>query len=749
MGEWDPHKARRKKLAYWLVVFVFLLGACVAFSSFDLKFLTPETLGQTFVLAALSAVIFLGLVTLIFVILRTLARLYFEQQAGAAGSKFRSKMVIGALGLSFVPVLALFLFSYGLMNRSIDKWFSMPVEEVSGRTAAVADLLTAYAGENAQAEADSLAASSEAQQSYQTGNFGFLLDEMRARHATLQGGFSVALYDGRPEALYDLPQLTWGDLQRVLPQAATRHGSPQVFALGSTQYSLASAAVGGRGRILVAIPLPTGYGQMLQSLESSRRKYEKLRADRRLIRRLYMQLLLFITLSVLFASTWFGLYLSKQVTRPVTALAEATQAVAEGRLDHRVEVQAGDELAALVVSFNRMTSDLESSRTQIINSQAQLAEVNSQLERRTRYMETILESIPTGVLSVDAAGGVIRINAAFIRMFHVLAVPHAGRLSGLRLADLFTAEDVEGLQHMMRQAERMGTTSSEMEIAAGGVTLQISATVAAMAASYRTGRQRLGYVMVFEDLSDLLRAQKQTAWSEVARRVAHEIKNPLTPITLSAQRIRRHIARGAAGGNSQAVIAGCAETIINAAESVRKLVDEFSQLARFPQFNPRPCNLNEVIADALTLFTGRLDGITMHTYLDRQLPQIVADPDGLKRVVTNLVDNAAESMNGSMVRELAITTTLLEDRESVELMIADTGHGVTPELKEKLFLPYFSTKERGTGLGLAIVNRIVEEHHGSIRVEENRPVGTRFILELPVNGAGAADIPSGENGAAV
>jgi nitrogen fixation/metabolism regulation signal transduction histidine kinase len=252
-------------------------------------------------------------------------------------------------------------------------------------------------------------------------------------------------------------------------------------------------------------------------------------------------------------------------------------------------------------------------------------------------------------------------------------------------------------------------------------------------ATLRHQGERSGYVVVFEDLSDLLKAQKQAAWREVARRVAHEIKNPLTPIALSAERIQRHLDRATPSDPaSLEVVRSCAETIEGAVETVRRLVDEFATLARFPVAKPQPSNINEIIENALSMFNGRLDGISLHRSLATDLPKVLADSEAMKRAVANLVDNAAEASQDSVVREIGISTALVASRDAVEITVADTGHGVTRELKEKLFLPYFSTKKRGTGLGLSIVSRIVEDHHGSIRVEKNDPVGSRFIIELPV-----------------
>jgi len=239
--------------------------------------------------------------------------------------------------------------------------------------------------------------------------------------------------------------------------------------------------------------------------------------------------------------------------------------------------------------------------------------------------------------------------------------------------------------------------------------------------------------VVFEDLSDLLKAQKQAAWREVARRVAHEIKNPLTPIALSTERIQRHLDRSTTADRaSMGVIRSCAETIAGAVETVRRLVDEFATLARFPVAKPLPADINDIIESALSMFNGRLDGIALHKSLAADLPRVLADNEAMKRAIANLVDNAAEATESSVLREIEISTALVGSRDAVEITVSDTGHGVTRDVKEKLFLPYFSTKKRGTGLGLSIVSRIVEDHHGSIRVEENRPVGTRFIVELPV-----------------
>jgi two-component system, NtrC family, nitrogen regulation sensor histidine kinase NtrY len=721
----------RRQVLILLAISVFLLLAIlVSQTAFDQTILQPENNQQTVVLYALSLLVSLLFVALFFVLARNLLKLIAERRMGVLGSKFRTRMVAGALLLSFVPVIVMYWFAYGLMNRSIDKWFSTPVEEVRADTQAMASLLASYATQNARAEAAAIAASPEIERAFSGHGFAGAVSEFQHHELTLQGGFALALRDGNAEAAFNAPA-AWPVLKTRLPMAEVEAGQPAQFTWQQTDYTLGSVAVQGGGLILVAIPLPGEFSRTVRQVEASQLRYFQLSLERRRVRGTYMLLLLLLTVVVLFVTTWLALFLAKLVTRPLAALAEATEEISRGRLDYRIEVSAADEIGDLVRSFNRMAEDLEASRRQIDASSRDLSAANAELDQRRRQMETILESIPTGVLSLDVARQVTHINHALLRMFHPDA-QHDGTaqvLRGASLAEVFPAEFLEDLEPLLRRADRMGVTTSQMEMQLPHSSLNVAVTVATL----HHQNKGAGYVVVLEDLSDLLKAQKQAAWREVARRVAHEIKNPLTPIALSAERIQRHLDRAKPDDPaSLAVVRSCAETIAGAAETVRRLVDEFSTLARFPVANPQPADINNVIESALSMFNGRLDGIGLHKSLATDLPRVMADTEAIKRAVANLVDNAAEAVQDSMVREIEITTTLVASHDAVEVTVADTGQGVTRELKEKLFLPYFSTKKRGTGLGLAIVSRIIEDHHGSIRVEENHPVGSRFIVELPV-----------------
>jgi nitrogen fixation/metabolism regulation signal transduction histidine kinase len=717
-SEDTSRRQRRITLLVLAVMIVVLLALLISQTSFN--FLSPDDSQETLVFSALSAIVFLLFVALSLVLLRNLLKLYAERRGGVLGSKFRTKMVLGALLLSFTPVLFLFLFAYGLMNNSVNRWFSQPVEELRASSTQVARELSEYVQSNASAEAQSITEAPETQKSYATQNFSGLLNILRQHDASLQDGFALALLDGEPVAAYHLPA-GWPLLRKNF---GPRPAEIRRLDWAGTQYAIGSRAMGNHGEVIVALPLPRSFVTTLAKMDASQERYQQLRSARRQLRQTYILALLLITAAVLFAATWLSLYLARLATRPISALAEATQEISKGNLEYRVDVAAYDEFGQLVDSFNRMAGELESNRKQIEASSHELADANVNLERRTKQLATLLENIPTGVLSLDVQLRASRSNPALLMQLG----PGTAVTPGSSLREVFGTEAAEEMTRLLRKADRMGTVTAQMELNTKRGLINVALTVA----SIKMDRQRLGYVLVFEDFTELLRAQKQAAWREVARRVAHEIKNPLTPIALSAERIRRHLERGSQPDEaSLAIMHGCAETISGAVETVRTLVDEFSTLARFPAAQPTPNDLNPIVEAALQTFEGRLDDVRIRTDLSPDLPAVMADPLALKRAIANLVDNAAEAMQGAHVRELHVSTAPVDGREAVEIVVADTGHGVTPEVKEKLFLPYFSTKRRGTGLGLPIVSRIVQEHNGNIRVEENDPVGARFIIELP------------------
>jgi len=385
-----------------------------------------------------------------------------------------------------------------------------------------------------------------------------------------------------------------------------------------------------------------------------------------------------------------------------------------------------------------MTEQLGEGRRQINDFTQSLEQAIQERERRRQLMEAILENIPTGVISLNAAGEISRVNTAVVSILGDYA------RSALTLPELLGEDAARDVLHLMRRSLRMGAASHEIEIAAGGRLVRAAVTVSSLGPR----KANPGFVVVIDDLTDLLHAQKTAAWQEVAQRIAHEIKNPLTPIQISAQRLLRYLDRTTAaklGGERtefEKLAAECAKLIEREVQTLESLVNEFSQFARFPAARLAPADLNTIVTSALELFRGRLDGVTLRTELAASLPHVKADPELMRQVIANLIDNAAEAMEGSPLRRLGVATRVDSDGDAVEVEISDSGHGISPADKERLFLPHFSTKDRGTGLGLAIASRIVAEHNGTIRVEDNLPVGTRFVVRFPAVEPAAAPAPA-------
>ncbi len=712
-----------------------------ALNAFRLSFLHPSSSGQIFLFTALSVIVFLLFVTLLLLLLRNILKLLADERSRVLGSRLRSRMLVGAVLLSFAPALFMFLFSFLLMNRSIDRWFSQPVAELRDNSTRIALELAHYVSLNARAEAESLARSPSFTQHYESGDPSRLLDEIRTHRITLQGGFAVVYRDGAPVAQYQLPQPSqpamvhaWLDdddtgkndqpeeFTSAALKAAQRTDEP-ILAVGTNQYAVGDATIDDGGLVVVGLPMPEGLSTTVGQIRSGASQYWTLYRERRSIRSTYLLLLLLLTTLIFFASSWLALYLSKQITRPVEALADAMNAIGEGQYDQRVTVSATEELGELVRSFNHMASDLEQSRILAETSASQLSAANLTLEARRKELETILETIPSGVVTLNSERSILQANRAFLN----LVAPHQQRdLTGVPLASVFAAEVASELTVLERRAQRMGIAATEFEVPTASGILSLTATIAVL----DLGNHKRGSILVLEDVTEFLRAQRQLAWKEVAQRVAHEIKNPLTPIALSAERIRRHMDRNLP--ESPGVIRRCVDVILSSVGSMSTLVDQFAVLAEFPAAQPKPADLNAIVDSAVILFHGRLEKIHIEQRLALDLPPVMADAQALTRALANLIDNAAEAMQNSLLRVLSIETRLSESPGMAELILADTGHGLTGEMRERLFLPYVSTKQRGTGLGLAIAAKVVQEHHGAIRAENNSPAGARFILELPL-----------------
>jgi two-component system nitrogen regulation sensor histidine kinase NtrY len=736
-------KHKRATLAVLGAIALLLLLLLTALNAFNLNaFFYPHSAAAIFLFTALSVVVFLLFITLLLLLSRNILKIYADRRSRLLGSRLRSRMLIGALLLSFAPAVFLFLFSFGLMNRSIDRWFSQPVAQLREDSTRIAFELSHYVTQNARAEADSLARSEAIALNYQAGNTTALLDEIRTHRITLQGGFAILYRDEAPIAQYQVPAAAgqvavraWMDNNAVQPRsteplttiirkAAQRTDEP-ALAIGDTEYALGMATTSGGGVVVVGLPLPSGLSETVSEVRSGTEKYWAVYRERRSIRSTYLLLLLLLTALTFFASSWLAWFFSKQITRPLENLADAMDQIAAGHYAQRVTISATEELGELLQAFNHMAADLEQSRMIAEQSSAQLFEANTALEQRRRELETILETIPGGVVTLDEGLHIIQANQAFADL---LPPGSPASLNGVALTELLPPEIADGLKLLSRRAQRMGVAAAEFEVRSAKGKLNLAATMALL----HLGQSRRGSILVLEDVTEFLHAQRQLAWKEVAQRVAHEIKNPLTPIALSAERIKRHLDRNTP--ESPDIIHSCSNIILGSVETMRTLVDQFAVLAQFPTAQPAPANLNSIVESALLLFEDRLEDIQVDVHFDAALPPVMADAETLKRALTNLIDNAAEAMQDSRTRKLKITTGLTEHHEMAEVTLSDTGHGLTDETRERLFLPYFSTKQRGTGLGLAIAAKIIQDHQGAIRAEQNYPAGARFIIELPLAG---------------
>jgi PAS domain S-box-containing protein len=739
--------APRKKTSKFGLVFGGLLLALLLAAVFTLGSLRipfePDRWQEFLILYAVSTFMVAALLVFGLIFARTLLRTWAERRAEKLGGRFKTKMVAGAMAIALLPVVFMFIISYALLNRTLSRWFPRPLEIATEESQKLFNELGKLEHQRLKIIARN-AVQRDSTRSVPPGKG----DGTIGIRVALESGADVAWTVGAKGAVEagigkSMHSIGRGDmvipldspphLVRMMPSGAELWQIQGEFVLGARE-----PLAGGAGDLVVSRSLPRSFGPAYSEIETQSATYNESKQTLRAYKNQLLLTLALFTVLLLFSAMWFALFLSKQVVGPIQALAEATREISRGNFDYRVEVPARDELGTLVSSFNQMSAQLADSGRQINEFTRNLQDAVSELERRRKLMEAILENIPTAVLSLDENGAIRRANPSVAKIFGAAA------RDAHTLEALAGEEAARGLQQLMRKSLRMGTASKELAITLPDRVLHAAVTVSSLGPR----RANPGFVVVIDDLTDLLHAQKAAAWQEVAQRIAHEIKNPLTPIQLSAQRLSRYIekqkALPAASGTPselEQLTAECAALIQSEVTALKTLVDEFSQFARFPTVKLVSADLNAIVLSALDVFGGRLEGVTLRTELAPGLPPAKADPELLRRVLVNLIDNAAETLEGTTVKELALSTCLSDDGESFEIVVADSGHGISPEDKDRLFLPHFSTKERGTGLGLAIASRIVAEHHGTLRVEDNVPVGARFVIRLP-----AAEVAQEKNG---
>ncbi len=702
--------------------------------------LSPDFLTE-FVLYGLWAADLTILLGLTFVLARNVIKLIIERRRALPFARFRGKLVAVLLGMTLIPAVLVLLVGSELIRNSVDRWFNAPVEEVL----TAADLIASDYYRDRQ-------------------------NRVTADAERMAAALSTAAFDGADVGVVRdriLPEVTQGRVKmvevyrvtpRVQPPEATAYvdvaapDMPRGYARAVAD-RMASRAAGGESEPPIPERLPGG-GELIRAAAAVHRNgsaqpvaivvasdvlvddlagrarriqdayedYSTLRAVRQPLAGVYLSFFLMMTLMILVGATWMGLYLAKRITEPVQRLATAAREIEAGHLDYRVdrETVSDDEFGSLVEAFNSMATEVGKSRRRLERSTVDLERKHLEVEGRRRYIETILERIATGVVSIDAAGRISTLNSAAMRLLGLGA-----SAVGQSAADVFSREELQPFGALLRAAGTGKAEPSAQEIALMRDDRELQ--LAAVATALRGTEGSDGMVLVVDDVTPLIRAQKVAAWREVARRLAHEIKNPLTPIQLCAERIRRHFSNAAEP--TQALVEECTSTIVGEVDSLKALVDEFSQFARMPAPRAMPTDLHALLNEALLLYSGLLGDVRFEYRFAEKLPKVRVDVEQIRRVIINLVDNAIEAMNRSGV--ITIETQHDPGASLVRLIVTDDGPGIPAAEREKLFMPYYSTKRRGSGLGLAIVRRIVAEHGGTIEVGDNEPRGTKFTIELP------------------
>ncbi|MDP2626091.1 MAG: ATP-binding protein [Candidatus Rokubacteria bacterium] len=726
--------AEQSKRKRNLLIISGILILLVVGTVFEVGIRTPQIplASNLLVLALLNLnlVVFLLLLILLF---RNLVKLSFERRHKVLGARFKAKLVLAFLSLALVPGILIFIIASNFITTSIEGWFKPQVERPLDQALQVAQTYYQTLEGTALRHARYMARVAEREGllgEERREALAAFLDEQRER----LGLSAITVFDRRGQEQFHAKD-------PALAAVATRSMHKDKVAQGLGGQEVTTVHELDRGDMIQAVvPIRDSSRQVegvlvvsshvsqrlenrLRGISQAFQEYKQLKLLKNPIKAIYILLFLLMTLIIVFSAVWFGLYLARGITDPIQMLAEGTREVAAGNLGYQVQVRADDEIGILVDSFNRMTRDLASSRTKLEEAYLDLQAKHGEMEMRRRYTETVLEAVATGVVSLDPEGRVTTINGAAERMLGIPAQAALGQLDSAVFRRPEFGEIAALIKRMTRLKEGMVEHEVHLRRDGQAITLLSSAT-----ALRGPDGADMGLVLVFDDLTELLKAQRLAAWREVAQRIAHEIKNPLTPIQLSAQRLRRRLA-GNRSPEEKQLLEEATSTIIQEVDGLKQLVDEFSRFARMPALALRPTDLARLLDGVIVLYRESHPALAITSAFSPDLPQIEVDPNQIKRAVLNLVDNAVEAVG--QAGEVTVETVWLPEARRARIVVADTGPGIAQEDRERLFLPYFSTKATGMGLGLSIVHQIVIDHGGTIWLEDNLPQGSRFVLELP------------------
>jgi two-component system nitrogen regulation sensor histidine kinase NtrY len=707
---------KRRKREGIVILVTALMVAALIFFEVQLPDVAPEySLGSNIVFFLLINVNIILLGLLVFLVVRNLVKLVVEHKRRMLGSRLQARLVLAFVAMVLVPSVLLFMIAGGLLRRSFDRWFDSKVESALQGSLEIGQTYYQNSANNALFYARQLSQRITAEGLAEQPRLADLKKFVEAKQREYNLG-TVELFspDGQPFVVAFNQQVPTGVTikpeSEFLNRALRGLEVTRTQAFGDGDVIRGGVPIYARdkrilGVVVVDYYVPKSISKRAIQISQSYEQYKYLTFLKAPVKNSYLLTMLLITLVIIFAATWCGIYLSKGITVPIQKLAEGTHQVAQGNWDYKIEAGGDDEIGVLVNSFNQMTGDLK--------------QIKLELERRGNVVQTLLANIAAGVVSVDPSGKITTWNKAAEQILEVAAE----RALGKHYQEVFRAEPLLGLREIVDSVK--GGESIEREIKLS-LHEQLRNVVVSAATLHDDDGSILGTMLFLEDITQIQKVQRMEAWREVARRIAHEIKNPLTPIQLSAERLRKRYAKilEEDGG----ILDKCTATIIQQVDDLKKLVNEFSQFARLPSAQLMSHDLNEIVSEALVLFKEGHSGIEFQ-FRPGAIPPVVLDRDQMKRVLMNLLDNAVAAVQGS--GEIKLATNYENARGKVTLEVADNGCGLAPDIRSKIFEPYFSTKENGTGLGLTIVSQIVEDHRGYIRAWPNDPQGTRIIVELP------------------
>lgn len=725
------HKKRRREFYIILavipvVVLLTYLESHISLISGDIPVAT-----SILVLGMINVNIIL-LLLLVFLVFRNAVKLFFSSTTSRVGSKLRTKLVTSYIALTIIPTFILFFFVVGFINKSVDSWFDIKIDKALEESLELA--------QNYYKDSSDKILTLSRRVSVNIADIGLApsrggLEDFMERLKRDNDFSTLEIYSNDLVKLaftrsLDLtssmvPDASFEQLEKALDGLAasyveTINGSDVIRGISPVLANESGEII---GVVVVSYYMPRSIINKMQNISIVFENYKQQKLLKNPIKATYFIILLMITLLIVFLSVWISRYIAKGITVPIDMLAEGTHAVASGNLDYKIKVTSNDEVGLLVNSFNRMTEDLKTGKSEIERANLELRNTNFELEQRRRYIEFVLENVTAGVLSIDKMGHITSINKVAAEMLGTVE----GRALGKFYYRVLSPDKNEIIKEMIIELSKR-----ESEVLEKQIKLDVEGKVMTILVNFNSLRDEMGnnigIVAVFDDLTHLLKTQRMFAWKEVARRIAHEIKNPLTPIQLSAQRLRKKYMDKIPGDTG--VFDDCTSTIIRQVDELKILVNEFSSFARMPSANPSSNDLNEIIDEIVAFYQAGDKNLKIESTTDPAIPILNIDREQIKRAIINLVDNAiAATDKGGSVQ---VNTFFDQEKMLARLEIVDTGCGIPPDDKLRLFEPYFSTKKSGTGLGLAIVNNIVSDHNGYIRVKDNKPKGTRFTIELPI-----------------